>query len=103
MPDGWRTIKSLVHKIRLHGRREKGMAESFSRDKLGTHRRKMDGKFCVTPAGTSNELDVQHESDGHTHTHESISIVKYSIVLYSNVLVASTMRVCVVVFSSRLF
>ena len=30
-----RTIKSLVHKIRLHGRRGKGMmAECFSREKL---------------------------------------------------------------------
>ena len=34
MPNGWRTIKSLVHKIRLHGRRAKEMAESFSREKL---------------------------------------------------------------------
>ena len=34
MPNKWRTIKSLVHKIRLHGRRGKGMAESFSREKL---------------------------------------------------------------------
>ena len=34
MPNGWRTIKSLVHKIRLHGRRGEGMAESFSREKL---------------------------------------------------------------------
>ena len=34
MPNGWKTIKSLVHKIRLHGRRGKGMAESFSREKL---------------------------------------------------------------------
>ena len=32
--NGWRTMKSLVHKIRLHGRRGKGMAESFSREKL---------------------------------------------------------------------
>ena len=32
--NGWRTIKSSVHKIRLHGRRGKGMAESFSREKL---------------------------------------------------------------------
>ena len=32
--NGWRTINSLVHKIRLHGRRGKGMAESFSREKL---------------------------------------------------------------------
>ena len=31
MPNRWRTIKSLVHKIRLHSRRGKGMAESFSR------------------------------------------------------------------------
>ena len=34
MPNGWRTINSLVHKIRLHGRRGKVMAESFSREKL---------------------------------------------------------------------
>ena len=34
MTNGWRTIKSLVHKIRLYGRRGKGMAESFSREKL---------------------------------------------------------------------
>ena len=34
MPNGWRTIKSLVHKIRLSSRRGKGMAESFSRKKL---------------------------------------------------------------------
>ena len=34
MPNEWRTIKSLVHKIRLHGRRGKGLAESFSREKL---------------------------------------------------------------------
>ena len=33
MPNGWRTVNSLVHKIRLHGRRGKGMAESFSRQK----------------------------------------------------------------------
>ena len=34
MPSGWRTIKSLVHKVRLHDRRGKGMAEFFSREKL---------------------------------------------------------------------
>ena len=33
MPNRWRMIKSLVHKIWLHGRRGKGMAESFSREK----------------------------------------------------------------------
>ena len=25
--------------------------------------------FCVTPAGTSNELDVQNEWEENTHTH----------------------------------
>ena len=30
IPNGWRTVESLVHKIRLHGRRGEGMAESFS-------------------------------------------------------------------------
>ena len=29
----WRTIESLAHKIRLRGRRGKGTAESFSREK----------------------------------------------------------------------
>ena len=33
MPNEWITIKSLVHKIRLHGRRGKGTAESFSLEK----------------------------------------------------------------------
>ena len=28
------SAKSLVHNIQLHGRRGKGMAESFSREKL---------------------------------------------------------------------
>ena len=72
MPNGWRTIKSLVvHKIRLHSRRGKGMAESFSQEKLRrTHRRKkVNEKSCVTPAGTSNELDVQNEWEENTHTH----------------------------------
>ena len=34
MPYGWRTIKSLVQKNRLHGRRGKEMADSFSREKV---------------------------------------------------------------------
>ena len=73
MPKGWRTIKSLVHKIRLHGRRGKGMAESFSREKL-RHAPQKGGweilwpSSCVTPAGTSNELDVQNEWEEKTHT-----------------------------------
>ena len=35
-------------------------------------RKKVDEKSCVTfltPAGTSNELDVQNEWDENTHTH----------------------------------
>ena len=34
MPNKWRTIDWLVHKIRLHGRRGKGTAESFLREEL---------------------------------------------------------------------
>ena len=76
MPNGWRTIKSLVHEIRLHSRRGKGMAESFSREKLRhatAERRWMRNPVrpssCVTPAGTSNELDVQNEWEENTNTH----------------------------------
>ena len=45
MLNEWRTIKALVHKIRLHGRQRKGMAEPF------------------------NKLDVQHEWEEITLTH----------------------------------
>ena len=72
MPNGRRTIKSLVHKIRLHGRRGKGMAESFSREKLRQAPQKEGGwkkilcSSCVTPAGTS--IEVQNEWEENTHT-----------------------------------
>ena len=32
-------------------------------------RKKVDEKSCVTPAGTSNELDVQNEWEENTHKH----------------------------------
>ena len=35
VPNKWTTINSLVHKIRLHGRRGKRTAEPFPREKLG--------------------------------------------------------------------
>ena len=72
MPNDRRTILSLVHKKfdftvdegkeRLNPSREKNE---------GTHRRrKVDEKSCVTPAGTSNEPDVQNEWEENTqHTH----------------------------------
>ena len=78
MPNGGRTIKSLVRKIRLHGQRGKGMAESFSRETLRHAPQKEGGweilcdlppvwpSSCVTPAGTSNELDVQNEWEENT-------------------------------------
>ena len=37
--------------------------------KARTARKKVDEKSCVTPAGTSNELDVQNEWEENTHTH----------------------------------
>ena len=77
MPNEWKTIKSLVHKIRLHGWRGKGMAESLlaRKSKARTaERRWMRNPVwpysCVTPAGTSNGLDVQNEWEENTqHTH----------------------------------
>ena len=51
MPNEWRTMKSLVHKIRLHGRRGKGKAESFSREKLMHAPQKVGGwkMLCDLP------------------------------------------------------
>ena len=54
MPNGWRTIKSLAHKIRLHDRRGKGLGafRFFFKKWLNSfreHRRKkVDEKSCVT-------------------------------------------------------
>ena len=51
---------------------------SSSREKnKGTYRRRnMDEKSCVTPAGTSNEFDVQNKwgknTDTHTHSHTTV-------------------------------
>ena len=79
MPNEWRTIKSLVHKIKFDFTvdKGKGMAESFSREKLRYAPQKEGGWkkllwpfSCVTPAGTSNEFDVQNEWEENTqHTH----------------------------------
>ena len=53
------------------------MAKSFSREKLGKHRRrrnKVDEKSCVTPAGTSNDFDVQNKL-GRKHTHTTLLLL----------------------------
>ena len=56
----WRSFNSLVYKNRLHGRRGKGTAEFFSRQKLNKHRRRKVEKSCVTLlcdlAGTPRNL-----------------------------------------------
>ena len=51
MPNKWRTIiKSLRHEILLHGRRGKGTAESFSREKLRQAPQKERGEIlCDLP------------------------------------------------------
>ena len=54
MPNGWRTINSLVHKIRLHGRRGKGMAESFSRQKSRHAPQKEGGLKILCDLGQLN-------------------------------------------------
>ena len=77
MPNGWRTIKLLVHKIRLHGRRGKRMAESFSREKL-RHAPLKEGGWeilCdllpVWPrlVRSTNLMSRMNGKKTHTHTH----------------------------------
>ena len=50
MSNNWRTINSLVHKIRLHGRRGNGTAKFFPRDKLRQAPQKEGGVIlCDSP------------------------------------------------------
>ena len=63
----WRAMKSLVHKIRLHGRRGKGTAESFSREKLRQAPQKEGGKILCDPGWYVHKPDVQNKWDGNTH------------------------------------
>ena len=48
MPHRWRTIKSLIYQSRFNGRRGKGMAESFSREKLRHTSQKEGGWIRIT-------------------------------------------------------
>ena len=81
MPNGWRTIKSLVHKIRLHGRRGKGTAESFSREKLRRAPQKEGGWkiLCyLLPVWPRLVHPLKSRMNGkktHTHTHTPIVIL----------------------------
>ena len=76
MPNGWRTIKSLVHKIRLHSRRGKGTAESFSREKL-RHAPQKEGGWeilCdlprVWPRLVRPLMSRMNGKKTHTHKHK---------------------------------
>ena len=76
MPNGWRRIKSLLHKIRLHSRRGKGMAESFSREKWTPAPQKEGGWeiLCNFPPVWSrlvrptNLMSRMNGKKTHTHT-----------------------------------
>ena len=80
MPNKWRTINSLVHKIRLHGRRGKGTAESFSREKLRQAPQEQGGELSCTgmtflpcdPGWCVRKPDVQNKWHGNT-THPHIA------------------------------
>ena len=90
MPNGRRTIKSLVHKIRLHGRRGKGMAESFSRQKL-RHAPQKEGGWeilCDLPpvwprlVRPTNLMSRMNGKKTHTHTH-LVALLIVWIIFYS--------------------
>ena len=73
-PNKQRTINLWVYIIRLHGRRGKGTAESFSRLILRQAPQKEGGEIlcdlsCVTPAGSSTSLTYGFKRDDNTHTH----------------------------------
>ena len=70
----------LPNKIRLHGRREKRTAESFSREKSRQAPQK-EGRevLCETfllrnPGWCVHKSDVQNKWDNNTHTHTHIPI-----------------------------
>ena len=83
MPNEWRTIKSLVHKIRLHGRRGEGVAESFSREKL-RHAPQKEGGWkilCDLPpvwprlVRPTNLMSKLNGKKTHTHTYSTAVVV----------------------------
>ena len=87
MPNGWRTIKSLVHKSRPHGRRGKGMAESFSREKL-RHAPQEEGRgeiLCDLPpvwprlVRPTNLMSRMNGNKTHTHTHTYCCTTVYTV------------------------
>ena len=86
MPNGWRTINSLVHKIRLHGRRGKGMAESFSRQKSRHAPQKEGGLkiLCDLPpvwprlVRPTNLMSRMDGKKTHTHTPDTRNCSLYS-------------------------
>ena len=78
MPIEWRTIKSLGHKIQLHGRREKWLNPSREKNQDTHHKRKVDEKSCVTfssscvtPAAMVRPTNLMSRMNGKkTHTQQ---------------------------------
>ena len=81
--------------------------------KIKDCRRKMDDKSCVTPAGESNELDVQNnkwEENTHTYTHtcqktieENGAMALSSCILSNYALHCSWLVLVVVILRTTMF
>ena len=70
MPNEWRTIKPSVHKCIPLARKIK------ARTAEGRWMKNPVCPFsCVSPAGTSNELDVQNEWE--ENTHDTVHVVLF--------------------------
>ena len=68
MPNKRRTIKPLVHKIRLaRSTRERNTAESFSREKSRQELQKEGGGILCDPGWYVHKPDVQNKWDDNTH------------------------------------
>ena len=70
MPNKWRTINSWVHKVRLHGRRGKRTAESFSREKIRQVPQEEGGEIIcdLPPGGLSSDLYPPRSIEGKSRT-----------------------------------
>ena len=86
------------------------MAESFSRQKSRHAPQKEGGlkilcdlpPVCVTPAGTSNELDVQNGWEENTHTHGTARTQDQSTSSYRCNVLRHTGRVRLMTLSASL-
>ena len=84
MPNKWRTIKSLVHKIDFTVDEGKELLNPSREKDKGTHRRRKVEKSCVTPAGASTSLTsringMTTHTRTHTRAYSMVPCIQYTV------------------------